>query len=277
MMLRMLALSTFPLLAMACGDDEELVGSITATAYGEEFIEEGIPASVFADGWAVQFDKFVVSIGDPKAKAGEGAKEVGDPGMYLVDLAQPSNGEGYAFATFDAFAGTYDHYGYRIAPSGDAVAINASEADAAAMKQRGYSIWVQGTATKGGVEKSFDWGFSLKLAHAHCDVMETIRDQAITVQSTIHADHLFYDDAVSEDPNVAFELIATADADDDGTITTDELAATDIRAQTRYQVGSRRDPHGNAITNLLQYIELQATSLGHLNGEGHCEDVVVTP
>lgn len=261
----------------ACGDNTELSGSITATAYGEEFIEDGIPVEVFGDGWAVQFDKFLISIGDPKAKAGEGGAEVGDDGMYIVDLAQPSAGAGYELATFAAPAGHYDHYGYRIAPSPTALAINVAPADAAAMAAAGYSIWLQGRATRGGVTKTLDWGFALRLGHSHCEADARVRDDAVTMQSTIHADHFFYDDAVSDEPGVAFQLIADSDADGDGAVTLAELAARDIRGETRYQVGSKRDAKGDPITNLGQYLELQATTLGHINGEGHCDDLIVEP
>jgi hypothetical protein len=275
----LLSLTSVALLAGACTDDAP--GTITATVYGEDFIEEGIPADAFGDGWAVSFDKFLVSIGGVAAKAGERGREVGDPGFYLVDLAQASGGEGHELATFAAPAGTYDHYGYRLASSADAAPVNVDAAAAAAMKAAGYSIWLAGSATNGAATKTFDWGFTLKLTHAHCDVSEKIDGGAATMQATIHADHFFYDDAVSEEPNVMFPLIAAADgaagAPADGAITMDELAAVDIRAQPRYQVGSSRDAAGKEITNLRQYIELQATTLGHINGEGHCEDLIVAP
>jgi hypothetical protein len=277
-MLRKLTIVTLPLLAVACSDSP---GTITATVYGEEFIEEGIPADVFNDGWALTFDKFLVSIGNVAAKAGEGGKEVGEPGFFLVDLAQASGGEGHALATFDAPAGTYDHYGYRIAPDASATSVNVGDADAAAMKAAGYAMWIKGRATKGAVTKAIDWGFTFKLSHGHCEAKEKIDGDDITMQSTIHADHLFYDDAISDEPDVSFQLVADADgqggATADGTISLAELAAVDIRSQARYQVGSNRDPAGKEITNLRQYVELQATTVGHINGEGHCEDLIATP
>lgn len=265
---------TLPLALLACGDD---AGTITSTVYGEEFIEEGIPASELVDGWAVAFDKFLVSIGDTKAKAGEGGVEVGLDGFFLVDLAAASGGAGHELASFAAPGGTYDHYAYRLAPAADAAAVNVSTADADAMRAAGYSIRVVGSATKAGVTKTFDWGFTLKVTHAHCEVREAIDGNAASIEATIHADHLFYDDAVSAEPDVAFQLIADADADADGAITLAELAAKDIRAEARYQVGSLEDPAGAAIVNLRQYIEYQATTLGHINGEGHCADTIVAP
>jgi hypothetical protein len=277
-MLRKLTIATLPLLAVACSDQP---GTITATVYGEEFIEEGIPAEVFGDGWSVAFDRFLVSIGGTAARAGDGGREVGDPGFFLVDLAQPSGGEGYTLSTFEAPGGTYDRFGYQLAPDAAAAPVNVSAADAAAMKTAGYSIWVKGSATNGAATKTFDWGFTLKLAHARCEVAAKLDGGDVTMQATIHADHFFYDDAVSEEPNVMFQLVADADgaagAPADGAITMAELAAVDIRAQTRYQVGSNRDAAGKEITNLRQYIELQATTLGHINGEGHCDEVDVLP
>lgn len=260
-------------LATGCGNDD---GTITSTVYGEEFIEEGIPASEVSDAWAIEFDAFLVSIGNTKAQAGHDEGEVGLDDFYLVDLAQPSGGEGFELGTFAAPAGTYDHYGYMIRPDANAIAVNVAAGDAAAMAQAGASVWVRGRATRGGITKTFDWAFSLSLSHAHCEAGQTVDGDAVVMQSTIHADHLFYDDAVSSEPEIAFDLIASADGDNDGTISLAELAAVDIRTQARYQVGSLRDPDGAVITNLRQYLEVQVGTLGHINGEGHCEDVTVT-
>ena len=61
------------------------------------------------------------------------------------------------------------------------------------------------------------------------------------------------------------DLVAAADADADGVITQVELAALDITTQARYQVGSRD------ITDLWGYISAQTATVGHIDGEGHCE------
>jgi hypothetical protein len=267
------ALCLVPLLA-ACADE---AGTITASVYGEEFIEEGIPADAFSDGWSVAFDKFVVSIGNVAGKAGEGATEVGDAAFRLVDLAQPSGGEGFELATFAAPGGSYDHYGYQLRSEAAATAVNVAAGDQTMMTAGGFSIWVKGSATKGAVTKTLDWGFTMKLTYAHCDLAATVDGGNVRAQATIHADHLFYDDAIAEEPNVAFQIMADADANGDNAVTLAELAAVDIRGQARYQVGSLKDPAGNAITNLRQYVEHQVVTLGHINGEGHCEDQLATP
>jgi hypothetical protein len=267
------AIFALVLFTAACGEDS---GTLLSTVYGEEFIEEGIPASEVSDGWEINFDKFLVSIGNVAGKAGEGGKEVGDPAFRIVDIAQASGGEGFELSSFDAPGGHYDHYGYQLKSDVAATALNADAADVTAMKTAGYSIWVKGSASKGGVTKTFDWGFAFAYTFAHCDLGGSVDGNELVAQATIHADHFFYDDAVSDEPNVAFQLIADADgaagAAADGAITMEELAAVDIRGEARYQVGSLEHPSGDAITNLRQYIELQSITLGHINGEGHCED-----
>ena len=44
-----------------------------------------------------------------------------------------------------------------------------------------------------------------------------------------------------------------------------ELAAVDLRPLENYQVGS------TDITDLWRFIEQQTTTLGHIDGEGHCD------
>lgn len=261
-------------LAAACGDPAD--GTITATVYGEEFIEEGIPAEALLDGWAISFDKFLVSIGNVAGKAGEGAPEVGDTAFRIVDLAQASGGEGFELASFAAPGGDYDHFGYQLKADPAATTLNAF-GDAEMLKAGGYSVWVTGSASKDGTTKTFDWAFSLTLTYGRCDLMSTVDGNDVRAEATIHADHFFFDDAVSDEPNLAFQIMADADTNGDNAITLEELAAVDIRSQARYQVGSLKDPAGNAITNLRQYVEYQVVTLGHINGEGHCGDQIGVP
>ena len=276
--MRIPALATFTLASLAlaaCGGDDLAAGQLTVTVYGEEYIEEGIPATVFSDGWSVSFDRFLVSFGAAAAKAGEGAAEIGVPQLQVFDLAKPSGGTGYVLGTVAAPGGTYDHFGYRIRPDATATAGNADAADVTALQAAGASLRVAGTATKGAVTIAFDWSFAKNLSHAHCDVDDVIDGNTVTMQATIHGDHLFYDDLVSTDPNVSFELIAASDGADgttpDGTVTLAELAAKDITGEERYQVGSF------PVRDLRAFIEHQAGTVGHVNGEGHCEDILDAP
>ncbi|HEY0136004.1 MAG TPA: hypothetical protein VGB85_18085, partial [Nannocystis sp.] len=114
------------LLLAACDTDMTV---IDVRVYGEEFIESGIPAEVFADGWAVDFDKFLVTVGEVKV-TGPGASEVTKPEFQVFDLTQPSDGVGYSVVAGTVREdGRYDDTQFVIAPDPVAAPGNASAAD----------------------------------------------------------------------------------------------------------------------------------------------------
>ncbi len=89
------------------------------------------------------------------------------------------------------------------------------------------------------------------------------------MQITIHGDHLFMDSLVEMEPSLRFDAIAAADADHDGDVTLEELEAvsqTAFEALDHYDV----DPD-SGITDLRAYLTYLATTVGHIDGEGHCE------
>lgn len=135
------------------------------------------------------------------------------------------------------------------------------------MADNRWSVLVEGTASKDAASIAFAWGVGSSTEYSHCEVAEPVPDggEATTV-ITIHADHLFADDLDSEEPNIAFELVAASDADMDGTVTAEELRARDISQESRYQVGNLEE-----ITNLWDFMTVLAGRLGHIDGEGHCE------
>lgn len=226
-----------PACAEAAGD-----GTVDVRIYGEPFIEEGIPADVFVDGWSVEFTRFLVAVD------GIATPEAEDPGRHLHDLTPASNGRGAAIVSLASASGDTD-LAYRIGPT----------------SENGHSIFVEGTGTKGAERIAFAWGFTTETRYQECEVANEVPDGGtIEAVITIHADHLFYDDLEAPEPNVAFDLVAAADTDMDGTVTREELLAQDITSQPTYQVGSAD------ITDLWHFIEAQTTTLGHIDGEGHC-------
>ena len=60
------------------------------------------------------------------------------------------------------------------------------------------------------------------------------------------------------------QAIVNADADADGTVTLEELAAVDV-ATIGYPVGTHTE-----ITNLSDFIAQLVSGVGHVDGEGHC-------
>jgi len=247
------------LLLCSCDDASTGEGTLRVTAWGEGFIEEGIPAEAFVDGWSVTFEAFVVSLDAINAEG------VSLPGAYVFDLSQPSAGAGQELGPLSVPAGQAPSLSWSLSAATEDAVTDVDGKVLEAMVGAGASLWARGVATRGDELKTFDWALDIAPRYVDCDTgVPVLRDETTDAVLTVHADHLFYDDLDSEEPNVAFDLIAGADADGDGAVTVAELQAQSLSGQTRYQVG------GRDIDNLHGFILAQARTVGHINGEGHC-------
>src|SRR5690242_19187488 len=112
-MLRGTAFVVASLCLVACGGKP---GTLAVTIYGEEFIEKGIPAEEFSDGWKLTFTKFLVSLGDVSAANEHDLPAIMDSTYRIFDLTKSSSGNGHDVLSAEVPAGTYNHIGYRIAP-----------------------------------------------------------------------------------------------------------------------------------------------------------------
>ncbi len=243
----------------ACADDGP--ATLRIAAHGEEFVEDRIPAEVLVDGWEIAFTRFVVAFAEVDAD-GEALE-----GTFVVDLAQGSSGTGHELGMLTLPAGGRPTIGYRIAPLVDGALVDGAEADVAMLVDEQASMWVEGHGTKDGRTVRFAWPFDTEVTYARCQSStELAGGETRSSMLTIHADHLFYDDLESEEPNVAFDIVASADVNGDDEVSVPELWERDITGETRYQVGSRDD-----ILDLWTYMEALATTVGHIDGEGHCE------
>ena len=128
------------------------------------------------------------------------------------------------------------------------------------------------------IQKTFHWGFRTATQYKGCaqpaesgQALEGIvvtRGGNDTSELTTHGDHLFYDRLMaSPDPAVQtslrFDEKAAADADGDGEITLEELAAArlDVRLY---------DPSGLDAPTLGAFVTSLTRTVGHFRGEGEC-------
>lgn len=212
------------------------------TAYGESFIEDGIPASELGDGWAIEFERFQVSFRDIVVA---GVPIEVSPS---VDLAEGSSGNGHELGSAAAPAGNH---------TGAAFTIDRLD--------------IAGMATKDAITKSFAWVFASPTRYTDCETTtRVVEGETATFQITIHGDHLLYDSLVAAEPQVLFQPLADADASADGIIAAEELMVTDIGA---YDPGSE-----GSADDFWEWLTAQSRTLGHVDGEGHChsEPVGVT-
>lgn len=229
-----LTLLTVALLGTGCGSDDGQ-GTIVVTAYGESYIEDGIPSSVIDDGWSVDFDHFKVTIDDVNV----GGNELRD--LKAIDLTESSSGDGQELGAVLVSAGDHTDSSFAI-----------------------KKVEVEGEATKKDVTKTFHWIFEQTTAYTECEATTKVKAAgSATFQVTVHADHLLFDSIVASDPAVLFGPLAAADRDDDGEITQQELEQTDVGD---YDPGSE-----GGIEDLWAYLMALSRTVGHVNGEGHCE------
>lgn len=229
-----------------------------------------MPAALFADGWSLKFDRFLVSVGELGATSR--AARLSSPGYRIYDLARPSAGQGHSLARLPAPPGAYEHFLYTIAPASEATAGNATAADVALMNQARASVRILATATRGAETKRLDLAFAPTLVH-DCAITSALAPAArLDLRATLHVDHLVMDNTA--DSSLRLQLLLDADGKDgsspDGTITAAELAATDISAHPQYRVRTARDLSGAPIRNLRQYLERRIATLGHVDGENPC-------
>ncbi len=235
-------------------------GEVELRIFGEAYVEEAIPADAFVDGWSVEFSEFVVSVTDVRLSPGGTVA----PGAFVVDLARDSSGRGHVLNTTALRDDGVESVHYRLSPPSLSFEGNATEAQAERLRAQNLALWVEGSAARGGQTVRFSWGLPVDLSF-DCPVRTPLRsgDKA-TVELTIHADHLFVDD-LKVNPSLAFDEIARADFDEDGSVSPMELGQAPLSGLTRYQTGGRED-----IDDLWAFIGAASLTMAHVDGEGTC-------
>ena len=253
----------------ACGG----VGQVSLTTWGEDFIEQGIPAAVFDDGASVKYSKFLVVLKDFALATKTGTTGPTQSTPFVVDVTKPGPIELELLERVPAQK--WDAVSYGIGPASTAVgAGDVSAADVEAMKVGHHSVWVEGTVSKGAVSKTFAWKLSIDTHFADCtnpdfgEGVTVATGGTEVVQLTIHGDHFWYDDLQSPDAKVRGQALVNADADGDGAITQAELRAVQLTALPLGQYGTAG---ASKVKTLEDFETALGRTIGHFRGEGECE------
>jgi len=273
-----------------CSDDdgsESGAGSLAVQISGEEAAQSGYPVGsgdneiAFADGWTFEFSKVLVSLSNFDLKTSQGGDAQLPNGPIVANL---HTGEHELWNFDNVPARRWDRVGYLYEPpTADSTLVGGVTAeDVALLQERGWSLYIEGTAHKGEQDVDIAWGFPFTVQLTECEAADgtygvVVENNAQSLaQVTVHLDHLFFDSFVTEEPNLRFDAMAAV-APSSGPLTLDDLAQqdnlTDLKAADGTSLGLGYDPGStfNPVpANLRDYVIAAATTTGHWNGEGHC-------
>jgi hypothetical protein len=212
-------------------------GRVLVTVSPDEALLSGVST---ADGWAIDFDRFLVSLGRVSLE-GDDCLTYSDPDYSRVlDL-------GRAGTQKLALAYAVGHCDFDVelsSPHADAVlGEGANQADKTFLRTpaddpfvtaSGVSIHAAGRATKGGASKRFAWSYRHRVDYATCSVggedmtgIDVVSREETVVDLRIRGRDLFVTRRADPDADVRFQPFADADSllgDGDGAITLEELS-----------------------------------------------------
>ncbi len=282
-----------PALLSGCGGEDGATadkGDVQIFVEPEDTIPDGLAAGMgeedVQDGWAVSYDRFLVSIGNFRAARSDATETLASPDLYVLDLLKAPAG-GYVVANFeDASAVRWDRFGFDLpnAKAGAKTLSPTAEADAKLLADNGWSIYFEGKIEKMGVVKTFKWGLPAGTSFDDCASEDgnagfaVPSGGAVQVKPTIHGDHWFFNNvtAGTEITKRYAEYIAQADADGDGETTIAELKAlkaADAFPSPQYSLAGALEP----IETAYDYVLAQARTLGDYQGDGECPTRKILP
>lgn len=246
-------------------------------------LEPGTDDEQVQDGWAITYDRYLVAIGNFRARRTDTGEALSDPTVYVLDLKNAPT-SGYVAKEFrDVAAARWDKFGYDIpnAKAGAKILPPTTQADADFMIQNRYSVYYEGSAEKGGDKITFKWGFSAGTSFDDCATPEGSPGFAVPsggtvqVKPTLHGDHQYFDNVTqgAEITTRRAEWIKTCDKDGNKELTLDELKTCDVVTalpSPPYDLAAVRDRDGDGKITVFDYVSTQMRTFGDYQGDGEC-------
>lgn len=255
--------------------------------YGAVDVTASAPAAArsftTSDGWTVTYDRFLVSVTALTIASSETAVVTASAGPQIFDAAAP--GPHLLLTGLNRTARQWDDFNFQIAPATldeetpITLGAGVTEADSESMTTGGFSIYVEGKASKGAVTKTMKWGFTTDTTFAGCEAEQDgvlVKGVVIfprvseTVDLVFRGDVLLADDLAAPGAPLRFAALAAADADADGEVTLEELTATPLDA-ARAAGGTYGTAAQADVANLGAFTSaLTQRVLGSFRAKGTC-------
>lgn len=246
-------------------------------------LEPGTDPENIQDGWTVKYDRYLVAIGNFRARRSDTGDTISDPTVYVADLKTAPT-SGYVATEFTGIAAVrWDKFGYDI-PNAKPFAKplgGTAQTDADFMIKNGYSVYFEGYGEKEGTKISFKWGFSAGTSFDDCASSDGALGFAVpaggTVQikPTLHGDHQYFDNVTQgvELTKRLAQWLAICDKDQNKDLTIAELVACDVTTalpQPPYDLTAVKDQDGDGKLSVYDYVNTQLRTFGDYQGDGEC-------
>jgi hypothetical protein len=285
--------STALLLSCAGNDGPRGEGRVRVMLSAEDSITEGLalgPDVENSHDYPVRFDKFLATIGRVTLARTHQQLSATADGSFVVDMMQVGEEGVELFVLDDLAAGEWDKFSFET-PAADEHSTRyegVSPGDFHEMVEHGYTYWIEGqverSAARGG-PVHFEVKAAVPTRFHDCEYdgepgVSVVADGTTTATVTLHGDHMFFNAFLTgSEANIErlAGYIVEADADTDGHVDNDELAALDATDAFRRELGysldgapTSQDGTPVLIDTALDFVRAQLATQGHYQGEGEC-------
>jgi hypothetical protein len=289
--------ASWTMIAGCTGEEAAGSGSLAISVAGGGAVRDGFPYIegdtnfAFVDGWALQFTKYVVSVGGLRlSEPGGGGAVASWAGPTVLDLKQSETAT-LDLTVLSGVPAVRHDIGFEfVAVSAGADHGNVAAGDAELMSQNKWSILAEGMAThplKGVVR--FRIGLPVASRYDECiNGKDKTQGVAIEANKTTgvfvysHAIHMFWDTLATGDEDLRFDAFAAAKGDDD-LVTEEELKAQDLNDLRDAEGNALRDDAGKRVfyndggslgpgeQTLYNFLIEAVRASAHFNGVGLCK------
>lgn len=283
----------------ACvGEDLAGEGEVSLEVSGGAALREGFPHTegeathAFVDGWELDFEKYIVAVGDVRfTEQEDDAEQETWAGPEVMDLAAGATGS-EALVDLKGIPARRLDFGFSlVAPTTLPSESTASNDDVQLMIDNDWSLLVEGEAShpESGRTVRFRIGLPVATRYYECiNGKDATRGIAVEASKTtgayiyVHGIHLFWDTLASGDENLRFDAFA-AMADDDDVVTEEDLKKQDLTDLRDANGDPLVDSEGHDVVyndggllppgewTLYHFVAYAAQASAHFNGIGLCK------